>query len=297
MRLRNLHFFIILMIVLVSAIIGFSRPWVKKDIPQTGNQSILSGSQLDTLIKQTIRRIGSIERYYQDTELRYEYSENQTGISDNKSLQMTMTAKVDVRNKMLWAAINSTLDEQNNPSDVGVEMYSTGEDLYINMQVNKESVGWVRSKQITSSWNKLVSFDNVQTVLEEEDVRSSRSEVYAGKDCYVLTVPVKDVNTIYSIIRDSYGLENQFRYSYELMQAFSGQFVYEIWIEKATNFILKTVLNMDVDVTPDEVPETEAESATYSLHIVTVNHNMNQNFIIELPKEVEKAPLIYIINE
>ena len=297
MRLRNLHFFIILIIVIVSIIIGFNRPWESNDIPQTGNQSILSGSQLNTLIKQTTLHTKSAGSYYQDTELHYEYSESQAGIPDRKSLQMMMTAIVDVRNKTLWAAINSTLDEQNNPEDVGVEMYSAGDDLYIDMRVNEESVGWIRSKQITSSWDKLVSFENVLTVLEEENVLSSRNDVFADKDCYVLAVPVRDVNTIYRILKNAYGLENQFRYTYELMQAFSGQLVYEIWIEKDTHFILKTIISMDVEVTPEEVPVMKAESAAYSLRIVSVNYNINQELTIELPEELDDAPLIYYINE
>ena len=297
MRSRKFFFVIIFLIIVLSTIFVFNNPRESGNVPQTGNQSTISGIVLDKLVKQTIKNTGSIERYYQDTELVYEYSYNRNGITGKNSLNMAMTAKVDVTNKTLWSSINSTLNEGVKAVDVEVEMYSTGDDLYIDMQTDGESPGWIRSKQIISSWNKLVSFDNIQTVLEEEDVLSSRNDVYKGKDCYVLEIPVKDTSIIYRILKNSYGLENQFRYTYELFQVFSDHFIFEIWIEKDSFFVTRTMVGMKVEVTPEQVTGMKADSATYSLQMTTENYNINQAFVIELPDELDDAPLIYTINE
>ena len=297
MRSRKFFFAIIFLIILLSTIYVFYNPRVSNDIPQSGNQSTLSDIELDTLIKKAIKETGSIERYYQDTELIYEYSDSKGGVPGNKSLNMVMTSRVDVGNKTLWATINSTLNEVDKPILVEVEMYSTGDDLYINMQSNGESQGWIRSKQIISSWDKLVSFENILKVMEEEDVLSSRHEAYKGKDCYVLTIPVKDTNIIYRILKNSYGMENQFRYTYELFQVFSDQFILEIWIERESYLIIKTVASMNVDVTPERVTGMKVDSASYSLHMTSENYNVNQLFVIELPEELNDAPMIYTINE
>jgi hypothetical protein len=297
MRSRKFFFVIIFLIIVLSTILVFNNPRESDDVAQTGNQSVLTGIELDKLLKQTIESTGSIERYYQDTELVYEYSDIQNGITGKNSLNMSMTAKVDVINKTLWAAINSTLDQGNKPVNVELEMYSTGDDLYIDMRTDGESPGWIRSKQIITSWNKLVSFDNILTVLEEEDVLSLRNEIYKDKDCYVLVIPVKDIYTIYRILKNSYGLENQFRYTFELIQSFSDHFIFEIWIEKDSFFVTRTMVQMEVEVSPEGVTGMKADSATYSLQMTSENYNLNQPLVIELPEELDDAPLIYTINE
>ena len=297
MRSRKFFFVIIFLIIVLSTIFVFNNPRESGNVPQTGNQSTISGIVLDKLVKQTIKNTGSIERYYQDTELVYEYSYNRNGITGKNSLNMSMTAKVDVINKTLWAAINSTLDQGNKPVNVKLEMYSTGDDLYIDMRTDGESPGWIRSKQIITSWNKLVSFDNILTVLEEEDVLSLRNEIYKDKDCYVLVIPVKDIYTIYRILKNSYGLENQFRYTFELIQSFSDHFIFEIWIEKDSFFVTRTMVQMEVEVSPERVTGMKADSATYSLQMTSENYNLNQPLVIELPEELDDAPLIYTINE
>jgi hypothetical protein len=297
MRSRKFFFVIIFLIIVLSTILVFNNPRESDDVAQTGNQSVLTGIELDKLLKQTIESTGSIERYYQDTELVYEYSDIQNGITGKNSLNMSMTAKVDVINKTLWAAINSTLDQGNKPVNVELEMYSTGDDLYIDMRTDGESPGWIRSKQIITSWNKLVSFDNILTVLEEEDVLSLRNEIYKDKDCYVLVIPVKDIYTIYRILKNSYGLENQFRYTFELIQSFSDHFIFEIWIEKDSFFVTRTMVQMEVEVSPERVTGMKADSATYSLQMTLENYNLNQPLVIELPEELDDAPLIYTINE
>lgn len=297
MRSRKFFFVIIFLIIVLSTIFVFNNPRESDNVTQTGNQSMLNGIELDKLVKQTIKITDSIESYYQDTELIYEYSDIRNGITGKNSLNMVMTAKVDVSNKTLWAAINSTLNEGYKPVDVEVEMYSTGDDLYIDMQTDGESPGWIRSKQIITSWNKLVSFDNILTVLEEETVLSSRSEVHNNKDCYVILIPVKDIHTIYRTLKNSYGLENQFRYTFELVQSFSDHFIFEIWIEKDSSVVIRTMVNMDVEVTSERVIGMKADSANYSLLMVTENYNINQSFTIELPEELDDAPLIYTINE
>jgi hypothetical protein len=297
MRSRKFFFVIIFLIIMLSTIFVFNNPHQSDDVAQTGNQSTISGIELDKLVKQTIKNTGSIERYYQDTELVYEYSDIRNGITGKKSLSMAMTAKVDVINKTLWAAINSTLDEGIKPVYIAVDMYSTRDDLYIDMQTDGESPGWIRSKQIITSWNKLVSFDNILTVLEEEDVLSTRSDVYKGKDCYVLVIPVKDIYTIYRTLKNSYGLENQFRYTFELIQSFSDHFIFEIWIEKDSFFVTRTMVGMEVEVTPERVTGMKADSATYSLQMISENYYINQSFAIELPEELDDAPMIYTINE
>lgn len=297
MRSRKFFFVIIFLIIVLSTIFVFNNPRESDDVAQTGNQSVLTGIELDKLIKQTIKNTGSIERYYQDTELVYKYSDIQNGITGKNSLNMSMTAKVDVINKTLWAAINSTLDQGNKPVNVKLEMYSTGDDLYIDMRTDGESPGWIRSKQIITSWNKLVSFDNILTVLEEEDVLSLRNEIYKDKDCYVLVIPVKDIYTIYRILKNSYGLENQFRYTFELIQSFSDHFIFEIWIEKDSFFVTRTMVQMEVEVSPEGVTGMKADSATYSLQMTSENYNLNQPLVIELPEELDDAPLIYTINE
>lgn len=297
MRSRKFFFIILFLIILLSTIYVFYNPRVNDDVPVTRTQPMLSGIDFDKLIKQTITNTGSIESYYQDTELTFEYSAIKDAIHGKKSLTMMMTAKVDVNNKTLWATINSTLDESNKPVNIEVEMYSTGDDLYIDMKTDGESPGWFRSKQIISSWNKLVSFESIQKVMEEEDVLSSRSDVYKDKDHYVFVIPVKDINTIYQVIKNSYGLENQFRYTYELFQAFSDEFTFEIWIEKGSLLIAKTIVSMDVEVTPDRVTGMKADYATYTLLMMTNNYKINQSFTIELPEELDDAPMIYTINE
>jgi hypothetical protein len=297
MRSRKFFFVIIFLIIVLSTILVFNNPRESDNVAQTGNQSVLTGIELDKLIKQTIKNTGSIERYYQDTELVYKYSDIQNGITGKNSLNMSMTAKVDVINKTLWAAINSTLDQGNKPVNVELEMYSTGDDLYIDMRTDGESPGWIRSKQIITSWNKLVSFDNILTVLEEEDVLSLRNEIYKDKDCYVLVIPVKDIYTIYRILKNSYGLENQFRYTFELIQSFSDHFIFEIWIEKDSFFVTRTMVQMEVEVSPERVTGMKADSATYSLQMTSENYNLNQPLVIELPEELDDAPLIYTINE
>ena len=297
MRSRKFFFVIIFLIIVLSTIFVFNNPRESDNVAQTGNQSTISGIELDKLVKQTIKNTGSIERYYQDTELVYKYSDIQNGITGKNSLNMSMTAKVDVINKTLWAAINSTLDQGNKPVTVELEMYSTGDDLYIDMRTNGESPSWIRSKQIITSWNKLVSFDNILTVLEEEDVLSLRNEIYKDKDCYVLVIPVKDIYTIYRILKNSYGLENQFRYTFELIQSFSDHFIFEIWIEKDSFFVTRTMVQMEVEVSPERVTGMKADSATYSLQMTSENYNLNQPLVIELPEELDDAPLIYTINE
>jgi hypothetical protein len=41
----------------------------------------------------------------------------------------------------------------------------------------------------------------------------------------------------------------------------------------------------------------KADSATYSLQMTSENYNVNQAFVIELPEELNDAPMIYTINE
>lgn len=297
MRSRKFFFVIIFLIILLSTIYVISNPRASDDVRPTGNQSMLSDTDLNNIIKQTIQNTENIEAYYQNTELSFKYTDTQAGVVGDMSLTMAMTSKVDVNNKTLWAAINSTLDEGKKPVYIEVEMYSTGDDLYIDMNTDGESPGWFRSKQIISSWNKLVSFENILTVMEEEDVLSSRNEVYNGKNCHVLAIPVRDIYTIYRTLKDSYGLENQFRYTFELIQSFSDHFIVELWIDKESHYIIKTVLSMDVEVTPEQVTGMKADSATYTLQMTTDNYNINHPLAIELPEELYDAPMIYTINE
>ncbi len=297
MRPSKLLLFLILLLILVSTVFVIKNPDANDDTPQITVSADIEGIDIDDLIKQTVKNTESIERYSQNTEIIYEYSGITDGKPDNRSLQMMMTANVDNQNKILWATINSTLNEGDYPLDIEVEMYSTADSLYVDLSTEGESPGWIRSQQITTSWDKLVSFDNVFTVLEDEVVQSVRNEVDKGKDYYVLTVPVKDVYVIYRTLKNSYGLENQFRYSYELVQAFSDNFIFEIWIDKDSFLVVKRVVRMEVEVTPEQVTGLDAGSAHFSLLMTSYNYNINQAFTINLPEELDDAARIYTINE
>ena len=73
--MRSRKFLIIIFLILVlSMLFILYNPYVSDEVPQTGYQSTLSALELDKLIQQTIQFSESIERYYQNTELIYEYS-------------------------------------------------------------------------------------------------------------------------------------------------------------------------------------------------------------------------------
>jgi len=54
---------------------------------------------------------------------------------------------------------------------------------------------------------------------------------------------------------------------------------------------------MIVVVTPERVTGMKADSMTYLVKITTDNYNINQPLSIELPEELNDAPMIYTINE
>jgi hypothetical protein len=57
------------------------------------------------------------------------------------------------------------------------------------------------------------------------------------------------------------------------------------------------MVQMEVEVSPEGVTGMKADSATYSLQMTSENYNLNQPLVIELPEELDDAPLIYTINE
>ena len=54
---------------------------------------------------------------------------------------------------------------------------------------------------------------------------------------------------------------------------------------------------MDVEVSHDRVAGIGADSAKYSLRMTSNNYNINRDFTIELPVELDDATIIYTINE
>ncbi len=216
---------------------------------------------------------------------------NGSGVVDNinKSMMMAMSMCMNMSEIMGANTSENTSPDMPETICMETEMYIINNTMYAKMDMSAILPNlslWLKEEMTEEDWASEDLLGQQMELLNCSTVTLLEDEEVNGVDCYVLKL-VPDTEKFWEIIMnqsimDQSGMEMQ-NTSDVLNQSLSNMTMTE-WIAKDTKFVMKSVVAMDMTISPDT--EEEAKVAM-DYEMVFYDHNVLVTIV--LPPEAEDA--------
>ena len=222
------------------------------------------------------------------------------GESFEAAIKMDSSGALDYINQQMAMDItmNMTIPDEDE-MEMQMEMYLTGDMMYMMMEMpmmGMEEPMWMKSEAPEGTWTEFSGkMNQVQPVLDMLDtaqVEVTGSETIGGIDCYIVEV-VPDTEQLWQLIMqqaESTGQGMLPPVAEELLPEIIRNFSVKQWIAKDTYFLVKAVINMTMELTPEAMSSLgEDGMLNMNIAMVLLADNYNQPVSIVLPPEAEEA--------
>ncbi len=248
---------------------------------------------VDEIVDDVIQALYGVDTYQYDMEINM----NIAGVVDDEEGNVTIyidsSGTVDNINRRMWIetvfAIEMTIPEEEEMV-VGMEMYLIGNDAYMLIEAEDETLPWVKERMPVGSWSEMAKVDSEVALLETAEVTLIGSEKIRGIDCHVLQM-VPDEEKLFEMISQEASIQGEQLpiLTEELFEELIKNALVKQWVGKDTFFPAKMEVVMEAEVTPDIVGDEGEGTLTVKLTMTSFTFNYNKSVNIELPTEAEEA--------
>lgn len=217
-----------------------------------------------------------------------------SGEADDESFEMTMDMTLigaaDIENRQLGAEIimGAEMPGQGD-MDMAMSVYVVDDTVYTNMDFFGFDDMWMKSEITDEIWDEMSQMvemvEPYVELLEAAQVRVTGIEQVAGVECYVLEL-TPDMEQLWQLAMQQAEMTDT------EMPAPAGEFISEmfrdfsatLWVSKDTFFITRVVIDMSVEMTPEEMGFPDEEGVLrMDILMYLLAHDYNQPVSIILP--------------
>lgn len=248
---------------------------------------------VETVVQRVVQSLHEVDTYQYDMNI----TVNVAGVVDNEEGEVTVSidssGTVDNVNRRMWTemelAMHMTLPEEEEMV-VGMEMYLIGNDAYMLIEAEDETLPWVKERMPVGSWSEMAKVDSDVALLETAEVTLIGSEKIRGIDCHVLQM-VPDEEKLFEMISQEASIQGGQLpiLTEELFEELIKNALVKQWVGKDTFFPAKMEVVMEAEVTPDVFGDGGEGTLTVKLTMTSFTFNYNKSVNIELPTEAEGA--------
>jgi len=216
------------------------------------------------------------------------------GLLDLENRQMEMDLNLDL------SIIREGIIEQEMNIGIEMAMYLIDNMAYMMMEDKEIGQTWMKLELPAEAWQEIsgqmiepFNMTRLQTELfEVTQVDVIGSEMIGGIDCYVLQLNL-DIDWLWQkIIQWSEEMEEEIPpdFDKESLQDILQDVSIKQWVAKDTHFITRLKIDIDMEVTPEDMGITDEEGfMAMDMTIDLIIYDHNQPVSIILPLEAEEA--------
>ncbi len=255
------------------------------------------GGVVDPALPSAQEIIGAVIESMSDMRT-YQFESNMiisaTGEADGESFEMTMdmtlTGAVDIENRQMGTEITMGAEMPGQDDmDMGMAVYVVDDTVYTKMDFFGFDDMWVKSEITDEAWDEMSQIveliEPYVELLEAARVRVTGIEQVAGVDCYVLELN-PDMEQLWQLAMQ------QAEVTDTELPAPTEDFISEMfrdfsvkqWVSTDTFFITRVVIEMSVELTPEEMGFPDEEGVlSMDILMYLLAHDYNQPVSIILP--------------
>jgi hypothetical protein len=216
------------------------------------------------------------------------------GEADCASFEMTMdmalTGAVDVENRQMGAEITMGAEMPGQGDmDIGMSVYVVDNTAYMKMDFLGFDPTWVKSEVTDEVWGEMTQMvelvEPYVELLEAAQVSVTGVEQVAGIDCYALELN-PDVEYLWQLaMQQAEMTDTEIPVpTQDLISEMFRDFSVRMWVSKDTFFIIRVVIDMSVELTPEEMGFPDEDGVLrMDILMYLLAHNYNQPVSIVLP--------------
>ena len=210
---------------------------------------------------------------------------------------MTMVADgigaMDNANEEMQMTMNMTMDiPELGKQDMATEVYLVGEWMYTKIDVPEIGEQWIKMPATEGMWQQQSQIEQqIEFLKTAVEIKSLLDETVGGTDCYVFEV-VPSVEALGELLsQQASGMGGMDFGQLNLADLLKEMSVKE-WIAKDSYRVMKTEVDMVMEMRPADVGATEAdfEKMTMDINMGMSFYDYNQPVSITLPPEALDAP-------
>jgi len=203
------------------------------------------------------------------------------------------TGVMDMANREMQMRMNMTVDRPElGKQEMATEVYLVGEWMYTGVDIPEIGKQWVKMEFSEEIWQQQSQVEQqIELLKTAVEIKSLPDETVNGTDCYVFQV-VPSMEALGELLsQQALGMEGMDFGQFNLADLFKEMSIKE-WIAKDSYWVMKTEVDMVMEMRPADVGATEAdfEKMTMDINIVERLYDYNQPVSITLPPEALNAP-------
>jgi hypothetical protein len=202
------------------------------------------------------------------------------------------TGVIDMANKEMQMTMNMTVDiPEQGEQEMATEVYLVGGWIYTSVDIPEIGEQWMKMEFSEEIWQQQSQIEQqIELLKTAVEVKYSGSEAVNGTDCYVFEV-VPSMEALGELLsQQAPGMGGMDFGQLNLADLIKEMSVKE-WIARDSYRVMKTEVDMRMEVRPADVDATEAdfEKMTMDMNIVQRLYDYNQPVSITLPPEALDA--------
>lgn len=217
-------------------------------------------------------------------------------VGGSEAGEMTMVADgigvMDMANKEMQMTMNMAINiPEMGEREMAVEVFFVGEWMYSGIDIPDIGEQWIKVKATQDIWQQQSQIDQqIEFLKTAVEVKSLPGETVNGADCYVFEV-IPSIEALGELLSQQTSSMGGMDFSqFNLADLFQEMSVKE-WIAKDSYQVMKTEIDMLMQISPEAVGATEAdfEKMTMDMNMGVRFYDYNQPVSITLPQEALNA--------
>ena len=206
------------------------------------------------------------------------------------NMDMTLIGAADIENRQMGAEMTMGAEMPGQDDmDMGMSVYVVDDTVYAQMSFFGFDDVWMKSEITDAAWGEMSQMvemvEPYVELLEAAQVSVTGIEQVAGIDCYVLEV-IPDMDQLWQLaMQQAEMTDTQIPApTADLISEMFRDFSVKQWVATDTFFITRVVIDMSVEMTPEELGFPDEEGVLrMDILLYLLVHDYNQPVSITLP--------------
>jgi len=227
-----------------------------------------------------------------DMNMTMDMSGEAAGATTEATMVMHFSGVLDQINRKMKEDVTITIiTSATDKEEMAMTMYLLNGTAYFLAKVPGMTPQWLKAETPAANWEATNPVESQLELLEGAQIEVTGSEIVHGVDCYVLQL-TPDIEQLWQIAMQQAQVTGEKipdtgeEFLEEMFQSFSVK----QWIAKDTCFLTKVHIDMNVELTPEQLGSPGEEGIVQTAISMDIFfHNYNQPVSIVLPPEAEEA--------
>jgi len=242
------------------------------------------------VIGAVVESMSDIRAYQFESNMIMSVAGETDGESFEMTMDMTLIGAVDTESRQMGADITMGAEMPGQDDmDMAMAVYVVDDTVYTNMDFFGFGPTWVKSEITDEAWDEMSQMAELVEpyveLLEAAQVRVTGIEQVAGVDCYVLEL-TPSMDQLWQLVMEQAEMTDTEMPSptEDFISEMFRDFSVKQWVSKDTFFITRVVIDMSVEMTPEEMGFPDEDGVLrMDILMYLLAHDYNQPVSISLP--------------